>query len=205
MMMTMMSSTDCSSSSMQGSSTASSASSDVMTLTTTAASSWCAMPASSRLRLVRLVRPHQRRLLVVPERSASFGFAVRGGKEHGIGFFVSHVEHGGEAQLKGLRVSGLRGRSRTAWPAHSTHTQLNEPQPSSLSLSPLSPLSLFVYPFAVRRSDLAHQWLSTGGCSAQGVHTAGGQSGSCDAQGAWRGNAASQGVSSAHHNSGKKS
>lgn len=143
MMMTMMSSTDCSSSSMQGSSTASSASSDVMTLTTTAASSWCAMPASSRLRLVRLVRPHQRRLLVVPERSASFGFAVRGGKEHGIGFFVSHVEHGGEAQLKGLRVSGLRGRSRTAWPAHSTHTQLNEPQPSSLSLSPpLSPLSL---------------------------------------------------------------
>lgn len=98
-------STDCSSSSMQGSTT-SSASSDVMTLTTTAASSWCAMPASTRLRVVRLVRPHQRRLLVVPERSATFGFAVRGGKEHGIGFFVSHVEHGGEAQLKGLRVSG---------------------------------------------------------------------------------------------------
>ncbi|XP_032588700.1 putative uncharacterized protein DDB_G0277255 [Drosophila mojavensis] len=96
-------STDCSSSSMQGSTT-SSASSDVMTLTTTAASSWCAMPASTRLRVVRLVRPHQRRLLVVPERSAAFGFAVRGGKEHGIGFFVSHVEHGGEAQLKGLRI-----------------------------------------------------------------------------------------------------
>ncbi|EDW62324.2 uncharacterized protein Dvir_GJ16672 [Drosophila virilis] len=96
-------STDCSSSSMQGSTT-SSASSDVMTLTTTAASSWCAMPASTRLRVVRLVRPHQRRLLVVPERSATFGFAVRGGKEHGIGFFVSHVEHGGEAQLKGLRL-----------------------------------------------------------------------------------------------------
>ncbi|XP_017852831.1 homeobox protein 5 [Drosophila busckii] len=96
-------STDCSSSSIQGS-TASSASSDVMTLTTTAASSWCAMPASSRLRLVRLVRPHQRRLLMVSEQSASFGFAVRGGKEHGIGFFVSHVEHGGEAQLKGLRL-----------------------------------------------------------------------------------------------------
>ncbi|XP_030079443.1 myb-like protein AA [Drosophila hydei] len=96
-------STDCSSSSMQGSTT-SSASSDVMTLTTTAASSWCAMPASTRLRVVRLVRPHQRRLLMVPERSATFGFAVRGGKEHGIGFFVSHVEHGGEAQLKGLRI-----------------------------------------------------------------------------------------------------
>ncbi|XP_064547256.1 putative uncharacterized protein DDB_G0277255 isoform X2 [Drosophila montana] len=106
-MMMMMSSapasTDCSSSSMQGSTT-SSASSDVMTLTTTAASSWCAMPASTRLRVVRLVRPHQRRLLVVPERSATFGFAVRGGKEHGIGFFVSHVDNGGEAQLKGLRI-----------------------------------------------------------------------------------------------------
>ncbi|XP_030381019.1 uncharacterized protein LOC115628900 [Scaptodrosophila lebanonensis] len=94
--------TDCSS--MQGSTT-SSASSDVMTLTTTAASSWCAIPASSRLRVLRLVRPHQRRLLVVPgERSATFGFAVRGGKEYGTGFFVSHVEHGGEAQLKGLRI-----------------------------------------------------------------------------------------------------
>ncbi|EDW86314.2 uncharacterized protein Dwil_GK15791 [Drosophila willistoni] len=93
--------TDCSS--MQGSST-SSASSDVMTLTTTAASSWCAIPASSRLRVLRLVRPHQRRLLVVPEHNATFGFAVRGGKEHGTGFFVSHVEHGGEAQLKGLRI-----------------------------------------------------------------------------------------------------
>ncbi|KAH8409077.1 hypothetical protein KR009_006297 [Drosophila setifemur] len=96
-------STDCSSS-MQGSTT-SSASSDVMTLTTTAASSWCAIPASSRLRVLRLVRPHQRRLLVGgPERGSTFGFAVRGGREHGTGFFVSHVEQGGEAQLKGLRI-----------------------------------------------------------------------------------------------------
>ncbi|XP_017089767.2 uncharacterized protein [Drosophila bipectinata] len=96
-------STDCSSS-MQGSTT-SSASSDVMTLTTTAASSWCAIPASSRLRVLRLVRPHQRRLLVGgPERGSTYGFAVRGGREHGTGFFVSHVEHGGEAQLKGLRI-----------------------------------------------------------------------------------------------------
>ncbi|XP_017120292.1 hyphally regulated cell wall protein 3 isoform X1 [Drosophila elegans] len=96
-------STDCSSS-MQGSST-SSASSDVMTLTTTAASSWCAIPSSCRLRVLRLVRPHQRRLLVGgPERGSTYGFAVRGGREHGTGFFVSHVEHGGEAQLKGLRI-----------------------------------------------------------------------------------------------------
>ncbi|EDX02452.2 LOW QUALITY PROTEIN: uncharacterized protein Dyak_GE17575 [Drosophila yakuba] len=96
-------STDCSSS-MQGSTT-SSASSDVMTLTTTAASSWCAIPASSRLRVLRLVRPHQRRLLVGgPERGSTYGFTVRGGREHGTGFFVSHVEHGGEAQLKGLRI-----------------------------------------------------------------------------------------------------
>lgn len=104
-------STDCSSS-MQGSTT-SSASSDVMTLTTTAASSWCAIPASSRLRVLRLVRPHQRRLLVGgPERGSTYGFAVRGGREHGTGFFVSHVEHGGEAQLKGLRVSHV---PRTCW------------------------------------------------------------------------------------------
>ncbi|SPP77762.1 uncharacterized protein LOC117580620 [Drosophila guanche] len=97
-------STDCSSSSMQGSTT-SSAGSDVMTLTTTAASSWCAIPTSSRLRVLRLVRPHQRRLLVGgPERASTYGFAVRGGREHGTGFFVSHVEHGGEAQLKGLRI-----------------------------------------------------------------------------------------------------
>ncbi|XP_026838795.1 cell wall protein AWA1 isoform X1 [Drosophila erecta] len=96
-------STDCSSS-IQGSTT-SSASSDVMTLTTTAASSWCAIPASSRLRVLRLVRPHQRRLLVGgPERGSTYGFTVRGGREHGTGFFVSHVEHGGEAQLKGLRI-----------------------------------------------------------------------------------------------------
>ncbi|XP_033239284.1 uncharacterized protein [Drosophila pseudoobscura] len=96
-------STDCSSS-MQGSTT-SSASSDVMTLTTTAASSWCAIPTSSRLRVLRLVRPHQRRLLAGgPERASTYGFAVRGGREHGTGFFVSHVEHGGEAQLKGLRI-----------------------------------------------------------------------------------------------------
>nr|NP_572290.2 uncharacterized protein Dmel_CG5921, isoform C [Drosophila melanogaster]AAN09159.2 uncharacterized protein Dmel_CG5921, isoform C [Drosophila melanogaster] len=96
-------STDCSSS-MQGSTT-SSASSDVMTLTTTAASSWCAIPASSRLRVLRLVRPHQRRLLVGgPERGSTYGFTVRGGREHGTGFFVSHVEHGGEAHLKGLRI-----------------------------------------------------------------------------------------------------
>lgn len=83
---------------------------------------------------------------------------------------------------------------------------MNHSRAHFLSLSPPTlSLSFSTNFFAVRRSDLTHQWLSTGGCGAQGVHTAGGQSGSCDAQGAWRGNAASQGVSSAHHNSGKKS
>ena len=35
----------------------------------------------------------------------SLGFAVRGGIEHGIGVFVSHVESGSQAELHGLRVS----------------------------------------------------------------------------------------------------
>jgi hypothetical protein len=32
------------------------------------------------------------------------GFSVRGGREHGTGFFVSHVEPASEAQRQGLRV-----------------------------------------------------------------------------------------------------
>lgn len=92
--------TDCSS--MQGSTTSSS--SDMLTLTT-AASSWCAMPASTRLRVVRLLRPHTRRILVTPGGITSYGFSVRGGKEFSTGFFVSSVDRNSEAEQKGLRVS----------------------------------------------------------------------------------------------------
>ncbi|XP_017479601.1 PREDICTED: uncharacterized protein LOC108369112 [Rhagoletis zephyria] len=99
--------TDCSS--IQGSTASSS--SDVMTLATTA--SWCAISipstaaavaASTRLRILRLIRPHARRILVTPDTSPSFGFAVRGGKEFGTGFFISSVERNSEAELKGMRI-----------------------------------------------------------------------------------------------------
>ncbi|XP_046801903.1 probable serine/threonine-protein kinase DDB_G0282963 [Lucilia cuprina] len=91
--------TDCSS--MQGSTTSSS--SDMMTLTT-AASSWCAIPASTRIRLIRLLRPHSRRILVTPGAVPSYGFSVRGGKEFSTGFFVSSVDRNSEAEQKGLRI-----------------------------------------------------------------------------------------------------
>ena len=87
---------------MQGSTTSSS--SDMLTLTT-AASSWCAIPASTRIRIVRLLRPHTRRILVTPGGIASYGFSVRGGKEFSTGFFVSSVDRNSEAEQKGLRVS----------------------------------------------------------------------------------------------------
>nr|CAD7393889.1 unnamed protein product [Timema cristinae] len=56
----------------------------------------------SRLRTLRLVR----RLGAAPPpgRPSSFGFSLRGGREHGTGFFVSAVETGSEAHCQGLRV-----------------------------------------------------------------------------------------------------
>lgn len=93
--------TDCSS--FQGSTTSSS--SDMMTGGTTAASSWCAIPTSTRIRMIRLFRPHTRRMLVTPNATPSYGFSVRGGKEYSTGFFVSSVDRNSEAEQKGLRVS----------------------------------------------------------------------------------------------------
>lgn len=37
-------------------------------------------------------------------RNAPFGFSVRGGREHGTGLFVSHIEPGSSAQCHGLKV-----------------------------------------------------------------------------------------------------
>lgn len=48
-----------------------------------------------------------RRLRVIKLRKRgqeSFGFAVRGGLEHGVGIFVSHVEPGSQAEHKGLKM-----------------------------------------------------------------------------------------------------
>ena len=47
-----------------------------------------------RPRVVRLSR----------KEGTSFGFAVRGGKEHGTGIYVSAVEPDSEADRQGLRV-----------------------------------------------------------------------------------------------------
>lgn len=60
--------------------------------------------ATPRIRVVRLSRPNvsARRTLTT---NSSYGFAIRGGREFGIGFFVSRIEKGSEADLKGLRVS----------------------------------------------------------------------------------------------------
>lgn len=52
---------------------------------------------NSRIRIVRLNRNRS-------SIQRSFGFSLRGGKEYGTGFFVSHVEKGSEADLRGLRV-----------------------------------------------------------------------------------------------------
>lgn len=64
---------------------------------------------SSRVRTVRLVRPIHGTLPppgLTFRHGPSLGFSIRGGREHGTGFFVSHVETGSEAHRQGLRVSG---------------------------------------------------------------------------------------------------
>lgn len=59
-----------------------------------------------RIRIVRLCRPNStsRRTLISTQQNTSFGFAIRGGREFSIGFFVSRIEKGSEADLRGLRV-----------------------------------------------------------------------------------------------------
>ena len=58
----------------------------------------------SRMRTIRL----HRRLTGSHSGPPNFGFSVRGGREHGTGFFVSAVEQGSEAQCQGLKVSFLQ-------------------------------------------------------------------------------------------------
>ncbi|XP_055840995.1 putative uncharacterized protein DDB_G0277255 [Episyrphus balteatus] len=89
--------TDCSSS-IQGSMCSTTAS-DVISSSTRSA-----IVSNPRIRVIRLVRPNSRRILVTPDNNVTFGFAIRGGKEFGTGFFVSRVEKSSEADIKGLRV-----------------------------------------------------------------------------------------------------
>ncbi|XP_058058194.1 uncharacterized protein LOC131209202 [Anopheles bellator] len=63
-----------------------------------------------RIRIVRLVRPHQS-TTATHHRSTgggggggNFGFSIRGGLEYGTGFFVSAIERDSEADRQGLKV-----------------------------------------------------------------------------------------------------
>jgi hypothetical protein len=60
----------------------------------------------SRMRTIRL----HRRLAGNHPGPPNFGFSVRGGREHGTGFFVSAVEQGSEAHCQGLKVSHIQNR-----------------------------------------------------------------------------------------------
>lgn len=68
---------------------------------------------TNRIRTIRLVRPNHWN--VPPptyncRHGPSLGFSLRGGREHGTGFFVSNIEPGSEAQRQGLRVSSIFNR-----------------------------------------------------------------------------------------------
>lgn len=61
----------------------------------------------NRVRTIRLVK--QRSGPLQPHSNSRqghyLGFSIRGGHEHGTGFFVSHVESGSEAHGQGLKVT----------------------------------------------------------------------------------------------------
>ncbi|KAK9870956.1 hypothetical protein WA026_009918 [Henosepilachna vigintioctopunctata] len=62
---------------------------------------------ASRIRTIRLVRPSHGTLpppSFTCRHGPSLGFSLRGGREHGTGFFVSYVEPASEAHRQGLRV-----------------------------------------------------------------------------------------------------
>lgn len=60
---------------------------------------------NSRIRIVRLIRPQSsNRSLVLGRGTSLYGFALRGGREFGTGFFISNIEKGSQADLKGLKV-----------------------------------------------------------------------------------------------------
>lgn len=69
----------------------------------------------SRVRTVRLVRPCTGMLPppgLTCRHGPGLGFSIRGGREHGTGFFVSNIEPGSEAHRQGLKVSLFISRCR---------------------------------------------------------------------------------------------
>lgn len=65
------------------------------------------MSRQPRIRTIRLVRPTNGTLPppgLTCRHGPNLGFSLRGGREHGTGFFISNVELGSEAHRQGLRV-----------------------------------------------------------------------------------------------------
>ncbi|XP_017772701.1 PREDICTED: harmonin isoform X2 [Nicrophorus vespilloides] len=61
----------------------------------------------SRIRTIRLVRPNYGALPTTGltcRHGPNLGFSIRGGREHGTGFFVSQIELGSVAHRQGLRI-----------------------------------------------------------------------------------------------------
>lgn len=64
--------------------------------------------AGAGVRRVRLARPPAG--ASAPCAPPTFGFSVRGGREHSTGFFVSHVEPASEAYNQGLKVNTINSK-----------------------------------------------------------------------------------------------
>ncbi|XP_055681484.1 uncharacterized protein LOC129788969 isoform X2 [Lutzomyia longipalpis] len=82
-----------------------------------------------RVRVVRLTRPHtgaRNGTLLATPGYASFGFAIRGGREFGTGFFVSRVEKGSEADHQGLRVGDQIIRANGYHVDDAVHRELSQ-------------------------------------------------------------------------------
>uniref|UniRef100_T1JE07 PDZ domain-containing protein n=1 Tax=Strigamia maritima TaxID=126957 RepID=T1JE07_STRMM len=58
----------------------------------------CSMINPTSLHKTKLVRLQRRKGI------KSFGFSIRGGKEHGVGIFISEVDSGSESEIRGLKV-----------------------------------------------------------------------------------------------------
>jgi harmonin len=74
---------------------------------TTSSSDLNSHHAMSKIRTIRLNRPHtgnRNNLTLGHPPFSSYGFSLRGGREYGTGFFVSNVVKGSEADLKGLQI-----------------------------------------------------------------------------------------------------
>jgi harmonin len=85
--------------------------------------------SNSRIRVLRLIRAHSdlhSPLLIDPLEHVTLGFSLRGGREFGTGFFVSKVEKGSEADMKGMRVADQIIRVNGYHVDDATHKELTQ-------------------------------------------------------------------------------